>query len=236
MASEKKLSFYLEGAGLQPVFNDVKITEPLLQIWNAENRSWQSSALFTQPIKNTPPLSPLKILYFWSQDCEPCLSDMGDFQTFASKNLVSFQVLFVHEGEMQPPELEAYLKAFPKLPLALEPEGVLAERAAILGSPGVILIDQTLQILAHNNGPIDFLSPGFELFNARLRQIQILSHQNMAKNSPSFRAQLLSEVNDHSDQRVRILGIPWLSWGFILLLAILCYTLIKSFRNAPSKK
>lgn len=108
-----------------------------------------------------------------------------------------------------------------------DPRGVLSERLAIVAQPSFYLLDREGGLLAYQNGPVEFSSPGFEVFWQRLIQ---------EMNSSEFQAQDLrlgaifnAERNDLSSQSVSFLNKGILPWVWLVVVGLLCYTLVRFF-------
>ena len=237
--SNKSFRFSLEAAGLQIVENEVRLPKTDLRFWNPTAENFEGEPVRSVSGREAEQVgSGLQLLYFWSQGCEPCFQDMQDFRNSPKSELVD--VVFVYTGELEKSEAKTLTENFGVLSLAADVGGVLAERAAVLGTPGVLLLDSNRLVLARSNGPYDFLSPGYELLLKWIARSSLELPKNNAIDSPrgtsQYRSEILEGVNVHPDQRVRILGVPVLSVIFALVLAFLCYKLMRLSLNRPKMK
>lgn len=108
-----------------------------------------------------------------------------------------------------------------------DPEGVLSERLSVVAHPAFFLLDRDGQLLAYQNGPVEFASAGFEVFWQNL----LGDVRKAAQDGESVAAGAIfdSERNYLSSQPVSFLNQGPLSAVWLVVLLLLCYHLIRFF-------
>lgn len=179
----------------------------------------------------------LTLLYFTLPDCENCRAGARAIERLQ-------QVHPVVDG-VPPPTVCARIVVsdWPTLPeLGLEyratglrhlkgfvwdSQGVLSERLAVVAHPAFFLLDRDGQVLAYQNGPVEFASAGFEVFWQNLLGDLRMVSQNSQKLSAGS---IFNRERDFlSSQPVSFLNQGSLSILWLVVLLVLCYHLVRFF-------
>ncbi|MEN9809947.1 MAG: hypothetical protein RLZZ488_1514 [Pseudomonadota bacterium] len=108
-----------------------------------------------------------------------------------------------------------------------DPQGVLSERLSVVAHPAFFLLDRDGELLAYQNGPVEFASAGFEVFwNNLLGDVRKAAQEGEALAAGRL---VNRERNYLSSQPVSFLDQGPLSAVWLVVLLLLCYHLIRFF-------
>lgn len=179
----------------------------------------------------------LTLLYFTLPDCENCRSGAHFMDRIQSQwadapegNVPSVCARIVVSDWPTSPEvgIESAALGLQKIGgIVWDAQGVLSERLAVVAQPAFFLFDKKGLLLAYQNGPVEFSSPGFEVFWKSLltdmRKAEVRSHGWTAgKIFMSDREQMSSSV-------VSFLNKGALSLLWLVVCVLLCYSLGRFF-------
>lgn len=166
----------------------------------------------------------ISLLYFWNSTCENCRDGLLLLDSWArnSRLPVQLQIKLIAYDE-DTSDSVADIGNVLKLtqPLYIDESGGIAERLAVLGSPGVVLLDEVGRVVGRLNGDVDFESPNFELFLGRL------ALEPVEKGQLPFHQKINSEVKLAQPAPVSILGVPVNKVFFVGILFLVCYCIWK---------
>jgi hypothetical protein len=175
----------------------------------------------------------LTLLYFTLPECENCRPGARAMERAAGVSLESM-------GQPAPkvcvrvvigdwPTLPEVVQEFRQLELksirglVWDPQGVLNERLAVVAQPAFYLLDRGGQLLAYQNGNVEFAAPGFDVFwRSMLREFKESSRNGgFEKLGDVFKV----ERPWLSSQPVSFLNQGVLSAFWLVVLVLLCYSL-----------
>ncbi len=119
------------------------------------------------------PSDTLSLFYFFEPGCEICEDDLetlsqmspnGDLATNFKFFAISYKTDIT--SDIKKLQLDRHLS----FPIYHDVNGALAEKLAALGSPALYVTNENGFVLAHNNGPLEFSSIGFQLFVAAVQK------------------------------------------------------------------
>ncbi len=166
----------------------------------------------------------LSLLYFWNSTCENCRDGLLSLDSWAHNARLPSQLqikLIAYDEDTS--DSVADIGNVLKLtqPLYIDESGGIAERLAVLGSPGVVLLDEVGRVVGRMNGDVDFDSPNFEIFLGRL------ALEPIAQGHTPLHQKIFSEVKSAQPAPVTILGVPVNKVFFMGILILVCYCIWK---------
>ncbi|MFZ9519469.1 MAG: peroxiredoxin family protein [Silvanigrellaceae bacterium] len=177
----------------------------------------------------------ITLLYFTLPDCENCrpgaraverLMNSWDSPGEQPAPKVCARVV-VSDWPTLPEVVQEFKDSgFKNIPgLVWDSQGVLNERLAVVAQPAFYLLDRGGQLLAYQNGVVEFSTPGFELFWKSLRRELKEGYRNgdFQKLGETFNA----ERTWLSSQPVSFLNQGLLSAFWLVVLCLLCYSLVR---------
>lgn len=179
----------------------------------------------------------LTLLYFVLPDCENCrlgvtsidhMSERVFTQPLAQRVKVCARVVV---SDWPTPDEVAQefrsLELHAVKGIVWDAQGVLNERLAVVGQPAFFMLDKKGQVLAYQNGPVEFGSPGFEVF---LQSLLNVLKGSTSKEHPADLAKAFSlEQEELSRSHVRFLDQTILSMIWLAVLVALCYAFGRFF-------
>lgn len=179
----------------------------------------------------------LTALYFTLPDCENCRAGARMLERLqeahppvlgASAPTVCARIVVSDWPTLPELGLEYRATGLKKMKgIVWDPQGVLSERLAVVAHPAFFLLDREGQLLAYQNGPVEFASAGFEVFwNNLLGDVR-----KAVRDGDFFTVGAIfnRERNYLSSQPVSFLDKGPLSAVWLVGLLLLCYHLIRFF-------
>jgi hypothetical protein len=243
-----QLKDFVHGAGLLPVARaQVRLNNEVLPVVRGEMANVHDEPLFCGTV-NSPPSEAI-FLYFTLPGCENCRPGLSEFvrlgRTLAVDGKTTPLCMRIVVSDWPTlPEIKTELQMSPSLRewgVVWDSKGVLAERLAVLGQPALYLLDSNGHVSAYRNGPVSFVSPGFESFWQVL--LQILESRALLPRTVTGRTELIhEEVAAKSSDHVSFLNNSLLPAVWLVSLLLLCYSLTrfvlqlrKNFRDSQNK-
>lgn len=231
------LATLAQRTGLQTLDADVVIPNfqfPVVSSLADESRT-TGEPLFCDAQFGAP--ADLTLLYFTLPDCENCRPGARAMERAAGVTPES-------NGQPVPkvcvrvvigdwPTFPEVVQEFQELGLknirglVWDPQGVLNERLAVVAQPAFYLLDRGGQLLAYQNGAVEFAAPGFDVFwRSMLREFKEgYRNGEFEKLGETFKI----ERPWLSSQPVSFLNQGVLSAFWLVVLGLLCYSLVRYF-------
>ncbi len=243
-----QLKDYAHGAGLLPVVGTrVHLSNEMLPVV----RSDESAVVQDEPLFcKSPEAAPTQatFLYFTLPGCENCRPGLSEFarlgRSIPSDKKATLCMRIVVSDWPTLPEIQAELRSSPDLRewgVVWDSKGLLTERLAVLGQPALYLLDGRGQVSAYRNGPVSFVSPGFESFWHVLLQA-LESRYLLSESEVAQRALIEEPIQIKSSDYVSFLNNSLLPAVWLVSLILLCYSLTrfvlqlrKNFRGSQNK-
>lgn len=243
------LEDYIYGAGLIPVAaSEARIsnsTFPVARLSDGTHRLKAEQLFCDRPDHEAPAAT---VLFFTLPGCENCRPSAQEFARLAdmaaANPAVDLCLRFVVSDWPSVQEIRNELQTVTQIqPLGLvwDQTGVLAERLAVLGQPALYFLDAQGRVGAYRNGPVSFVSPGFQSFWQIFSDVNKKQAKNEAVQA-SWVDRVREEVPVMSTTPVSFLNTELLPAVWLVGLTLLCYSLgrfvlqlRKNFRGSQNR-
>jgi len=175
------------------------------------------------------------LLFFTIPGCENCKSGLLSFQKLAGKSFVEVKAricfrVVVSDWQTQA-EIAQELRELSwggRVGVVWDEKGVLQERLAVLGQPAFFVLNRDGQVAAYRNGPVEFASPGFDVFWTEFIQM-IKNDADNDKSASSWHSRMSNEIPAKSSSAVIFLNNGAFSFVWLVAVIALCYSLTRFF-------
>lgn len=175
------------------------------------------------------------LLFFTLPGCENCKAGLLSFQKLADKSFVEVKAricfrVVVSDWQTQA-EISQELRELSwagRVGVVWDEKGVLQERLAVLGQPAFFVLNQGGQVAAYRNGPVEFASPGFDVFWIEFTKM-LKSDANNEELASSWQSRMGDEIPAKSSGAVMFLNNGALSFVWLVAAIALCYSLTRFF-------
>jgi hypothetical protein len=175
------------------------------------------------------------LLYFTLPGCENCRPGLLSFQKLAGKSSVELKAkvcfrVVVSDWQTQA-EISQELRELSwqgRVGVVWDEKGVLQERLAVLGQPAFFVLNRDGQVAAYRNGPVEFASPGFDVFWTEFAHM-IKNDAIIKGSASSWNSKMSEEIPTKSSSTVMFLNNGALSLAWLVAAIALCYSLTRFF-------
>lgn len=164
------------GAGLTPIFNDVKLSNfalPYVVLTRGTvgfQEPLPTEELF--PWQNNQEEQPqISLMYFWLHDCTSCAEDAKFLSQLSHSSRMPNNLtirLFLHGTNASKIVADDVENIGISSKVYLDPNDGIGQRLGVIGSPSVFLLDEKGFVVGYFNGRVDFDTPGFDILLARI--------------------------------------------------------------------
>jgi len=226
----------MERAGLVPV-DAGRVVVPNFRFPVLKGTDFDSPPIENPLFCNEAPaeLPQATLLYFTLPGCENCRPGLLSFQKLASQFSAQLQAKVCFRVVVSDWQTQAEIAQEMRelsweggVGVVWDEKGVLQERLAVLGQPAFFILNGDGKVAAYRNGPVEFASPGFDVFWTEF--IQMIKNDASDGGLPlSWVNRMSEEIPTKSSSAVMFLNNGVLSFVWLVAAIAVCYSLSRFF-------